>query len=70
MTDLFLRYYWDISNHLPDVSGFCLIPSGIGSSPYTVAYLQAYTTNKRVNYNQDGRHYAKYLTAVEALAPT
>jgi len=23
-----------------------------------------------VNYNQDGRHYTKYLTAVEALAPT
>jgi len=70
MTDLFLRYYRDISNHLPDVSGFRLAPSNTGSGPYAAAYLQAYTTDKSVTYNQDGRHHAKYLTAVEALGPT
>jgi len=69
MTDLFLRYYQDISNHLPDVSGFHLTPSNTGSGPYTVAYLQAYTTDKSVTYNQNGRHHTKYLTVVEALGP-
>ena len=63
------RYYWDISGHLPSLSGFRLEPSIRASRIDGAVYIQAYTTNKVVVYNVEEGHHAKHLTTAEVLGP-
>ena len=63
------RYYRDISEHLPSLSGFRLEPSIRASRIDGAVYIQVYTTDKAVMYNVEGEHHTKHLTTAEVLGP-
>lgn len=64
------KYYRDLASHLTAVSGFRIVPGHRAEGPFQAIYLQAYTTDKSVVYNVDGKHHAKFLTTEEALGAT
>ncbi|KAJ3564156.1 hypothetical protein NP233_g8478 [Leucocoprinus birnbaumii] len=61
------KYSRDLASHLSEVSGFRIEP-GSARGPLGAVYVQAYTTDKAIVYNQEGSHHAKFLTMSEALS--
>ncbi|KAG6898534.1 hypothetical protein C0993_006176 [Termitomyces sp. T159_Od127] len=64
------KYSRDYSSHLSALSGCRIVPGTRAQGEFRAKYLQAYTTDKAVTYNNDGRHHAKFITSKEAMAPT
>jgi len=60
-------YSKDINSHLIDISGFRVTPGRQSEGPFRAVYVQAYTTDKTVVYNPEGRHHAKFITAKDAM---
>ncbi|GLB45961.1 hypothetical protein LshimejAT787_4400010 [Lyophyllum shimeji] len=61
------KYSRDPVSHLTAVSGFRVSPGLRARGRYEAVYVQAYTTDKTVTANTEGRHHAKYLTTDEAM---
>ncbi|KAJ3559064.1 hypothetical protein NP233_g11357 [Leucocoprinus birnbaumii] len=61
------KYYRDLASHLPEVSGFRLTLTPRSEGEYRAVYIQAYTTDKAVTYNQEGFHHAKHLSVEDAM---
>ncbi|KAG6874617.1 hypothetical protein C0992_007261 [Termitomyces sp. T32_za158] len=62
------KYSRDTVSHLTAVSGFRIVPGVLAQGIYACKYLQAYTTDKSIVYNNDDGHHAKFLTTREAMA--
>ncbi|KAF9444082.1 hypothetical protein P691DRAFT_778498 [Macrolepiota fuliginosa MF-IS2] len=62
------KYSRDLSSHLTALSGFRIVPGAQAQGEFEATYIQAYTTDKSVVYNPEGRHHAKFLTTKEALS--
>ena len=60
-------YSRDMNSHLVDISGFRITPGRNSEGPFRAAYVQAYTTDKTLVYNTDGRHHAKFITTKDAM---
>lgn len=61
------KYTRDPVSHLTAISGFRAVPGIRAGGEYKAAYIQAYTTDKSIVYNPDGRHHAKFITIKEAM---
>lgn len=61
------KYTRDPVSHLTAISGFRAVPGVRAQGPYEAAYIQAYTTDKSIVYNPEGRHHAKFITVKEAM---
>ncbi|KAH0588293.1 hypothetical protein J132_02620 [Termitomyces sp. J132] len=62
------KYSRDYSSHLTAISGFRIAPGVLGGGAFSARYIQAYTTDKSIVYNNDDGHHAKFLTTREAMA--
>jgi hypothetical protein len=60
-------YSKDLNSHLVEIGGFRITPGRNSRGPFRAAYVQAYTTDKTVVYNTDGRHHAKFITTVDVM---
>ncbi|KAG6828498.1 hypothetical protein H0H87_001789 [Tephrocybe sp. NHM501043] len=56
-----LQYSRDYASHLTALSGFCIKPGITSQGTFEAAYIQAYTTDKSILYNNDLGHHAKFL---------
>jgi hypothetical protein len=61
------KYSRDPVSHLTAISGFRAVPGIRARGEYEAAYIQAYTTDKSIVYNPEGRHHAKFITIKEAM---
>lgn len=62
------KYTRDMASHLTAVSGCRISPGPRAEGPFSVQYLQLYTTDKSLTYRQElGRH-GKFITCSEVLA--
>lgn len=62
------KYTRDMTSHLTAVSGCRITPGVKAEGPYSVKYLQLYTTDKSLTYRQDKGHYGKFITCRDVLA--
>jgi hypothetical protein len=62
------KYARDMTSHLTEVSGCRISPGARAEGPFSVKYLQLYTTDKSLTYRQDNGHHGKYLTCRDVLA--
>lgn len=62
------KYTCDMTSHLTAVSGCRITPGPRAEGPFSVQYLQLYTTDKSLTYRQDEGHYGKFLTCKDVLA--
>lgn len=61
------KYARDPVSHLTAISGFRVVPGVRAQGRYEASYIQAYTTDKAIVYNREGRHHAKFITFKEAM---
>ena len=61
------KYTRDMTSHLTAVSGCRINPGPRAEGPYSVQYLQLYTTDKSLTYRQDKGHHGKFITCVDVL---
>lgn len=62
------KYTRDMTSHLTAVSGCRISPGARAEGPFSVQYLQLYTTDKSLTYRQDKGHHGKFITCGDVLA--
>lgn len=62
------KYTRDMTSHLTAVSGCRISPGARAEGPFSVQYLQLYTTDKSLTYRQDQGHHGKFITCRDVLA--
>lgn len=62
------KYTRDMTSHLTAVSGCRICPGARAEGPFSVQYLQLYTTDKSLTYRQDRGHHGKFITCSDVLA--
>jgi hypothetical protein len=62
------KYTRDMTSHLTAVSGCRIRPGPRAEGPFSVQYLQLYTTDKSLTYRQDKGHHGKFITCHDILA--
>ncbi|KAG6815392.1 hypothetical protein H0H87_002313 [Tephrocybe sp. NHM501043] len=60
-------YSVDPASHLTAIGGCRIVLGPRSSGPSQCIYFQAYTTDKALLYNPQGRHHAKFLTMKDAM---
>lgn len=61
------RHRVDPSSHLTALAGFRTTPHADQGGPFQITYLQAYTTDKGVTYNPEGRQHGKFINTNMAM---
>jgi hypothetical protein len=62
------KYTRDLTSHLMAVSGCRISPGARAEGPFSVKYLQLYTTDKSLTYRKDNGHHGKFITCRDVLA--
>lgn len=61
------KYTRDMTSHLTAVSGCRISPGARAEGPFSVQYLQLYTTDKSLTYRQERGHHGKFITCGDVL---